>query len=77
MNKIQKQSIFVFILYSLLLIPLSSCGIYGKYKPVQDLDADLYGDIALSDTAACLANLDWHELFTDPCLQSLIDTALL
>lgn len=76
MNKIQKPTILVLILSSLLLIPLSGCGIYGKYKPVQDLDADLYGDIALSDTAACLANLDWHELFTDPCLQALIDTAL-
>lgn len=77
MNKIQKPTILVLILSSLLLIPLSGCGIYGKYKPVQDLDTTLYGDIALSDTAACLANLDWYELFTDSCLQSLIDTALL
>jgi len=77
MNKIQKPSILVILLCSLLLTQLSSCGIYGKYHPVQDLDSTLYGDIALSNTAACLANLDWHQLFTDPCLQALIDTALL
>ena len=76
MNKIQKPSILVILLCSLFLTRLTGCGIYSKYQPVQDLDSTLYGDLPLSDTAACLANLDWRELFTDPCLQSLIDTAL-
>lgn len=76
MNNIRKQSIFVFILYSLLLIPLSSCGIYGKYHPVQDIDSTLYGDLSLSDTAQSLSNLSWDALFTDPLLQDLIRQAL-
>ena len=55
---------------------LSSCGIYGKYKPVQDIDSTLYGDLALSDTTQSLGNLSWDALFTDPLLQDLIRQAL-
>ncbi len=55
---------------------LPSCGIYGKYKPVENVDSTLYGDIALSDTASSLARLEWEQLFTDPLLQDLIRQAL-
>lgn len=55
---------------------LSSCAALGKYKPVEQVPDALYGEAVLSDTSANLACLDWKEVFTDPCLQTLIDTAL-
>lgn len=55
----------------------SSCGIYSKYEPVQEVQQDLYGEeVALSDTASVFAGQSWRELFRDPSLQVLIDSAL-
>ena len=76
MKQFQKKNILVFALCSLLLISLSNCGIYGKYKPVTDVDSTLYGDLVLADTTHNLANLTWEQLFTDPLLQDLIRQAL-
>ena len=76
MKQFQKKNILVFALCSLLLIPLSNCGIYGKYNPVTDVDSTLYGDLVLADTTHNLANLTWEQLFTDPLLQDLIRQAL-
>ncbi|MBP3575843.1 MAG: TolC family protein, partial [Paludibacteraceae bacterium] len=59
-----------------LCLALASCGIYGKYHPTTSVADDLYGDIALGDTAQQLGNLSWRELFTDAHLQTLIDSAL-
>ncbi len=75
-----KQSI-KHILYTLVAVALwattlPSCGIYGKYKPVESVDSTIYGDLALSDTASSLGNLQWEQLFTDPLLQDLIRQAL-
>lgn len=61
---------------AMLTLSLSSCGIYGKYKPVTTLDSSLYGDTLQHDTSAVMANLSWREVFTDTLLQDLIDTAL-
>ena len=55
---------------------LSSCGIYNRYKPVETVPADLYGDnVALTDTAN-FGNTHWREVFTDPYLQTLIEQGL-
>lgn len=66
-----------------LLLPavlLSSCGIYSKYKPVEEVPQDLYGladsrEPAGTDTVG-LGNLSWRNMFTDPLLQNLIETGL-
>ena len=76
MNQIHKRNILFFVLCPLFFVSLSSCGIYGKYHPVQDIDSTLYGDLPLSDTAQNLGNLSWDALFTDPLLQDLIRQAL-
>ena len=58
---------------------LSSCGIYSKYKPATEVPEGLYGatDTLVSATGtANLGNLSWREVFTDPHLQMLIDSAL-
>ena len=54
-----------------------SCGIYTKYKPATEVPENLYG--AAADTIPedslnlGLGGMDWHELFTDPQLQALIE----
>ena len=61
---------------------LSSCGIYTKYHRPDVNTTGLYRDnvnnadtLAASDTTT-LGSTPWREVFTDPKLQALIDTAL-
>ncbi len=61
---------------------LSSCGIYTKYERPEVNTKGLVRDVtsttdtlAVSDTTS-FGNLPWKSVFTDPQLQSLIDTAL-
>jgi len=55
---------------------MTSCGLYSKYKPVETVDDKVYGDAQLGDTAGVFSKTDWRQVFTDPQLQALIDTAL-
>lgn len=59
---------------------LSSCGVYKSYTRPADITTDgLYREdsgFAAADTANNLANLHWRELFTDPLLQTHIETGL-
>ncbi len=66
------------ISYIILAVVMSSCGIYGKYtRPEHITGENLYGtDISENVDSATLASLSYKELFTDPQLQALIDTAL-
>ena len=83
---------------SMLLVLLTvsftfcSCGIYGKYKPIETgrcgllaapsdtLAGNLYSGIFSGDSTNGAAwrphLLEWDSLFTDPYLRALIDTAL-
>ena len=64
------------ILLATAAVLLSSCGIYSKYKPAITVPDNLYGEeVAAGDTAS-FGNMDWHELFTDPYLQQLIELGL-
>ena len=62
-----------------LILSLSSCGIYSKYKrpsqAVAGVDS-LYRPEIRPDTTHSLATLRWEELFTDTCLQRLIRQGL-
>lgn len=63
---------------SALMLPLwmSSCGIYTSYKQPEVNTEGLFRDtVAVIDTAS-LGNVEWREIFTDPCLQNLIEAAL-
>lgn len=54
---------------------LCGCSVYKKYEqPSVDIP-QRYRDVENADTTT-LASLSWRELFTDPALQALIDTAL-
>lgn len=65
------------ILMSAAALILSSCGIYKKYQPATSVPEGLYGS-ELSEAAdtASFGNLSWREVFTDPYLRTLIDSAL-
>ena len=66
----------------LLLLSLSSCGLYNKYERPDVNTSGLVRDpVSLTDTLAVsdttsFGNLPWRELFTDPQLQSLIQQGL-
>lgn len=66
------------ILFAAATFALTSCGIYTSYKPAQEVPDNLYGEtvpVSEEDTAS-LGSVDWHELFTDPYLQALIEKGL-
>ena len=71
------------IIISSAVFLLSSCGLYDKYERPSDVNATgLIRDVQ-SDADTLLLNSDpnfgqlpWREVFTDPQLQSLIETAL-
>lgn len=63
------------IILSLAACLMAGCGIYKPYsRPEVETDG-LYRDIPAEDTVT-LASLSWRELFTDPQLQTLIETGL-
>lgn len=61
---------------------LSSCGIYKKYQRPDVLTSGLYRDTATltgylsANDTTTLGSTPWRQVFTDPCLQQLIDSAL-
>lgn len=77
------------LLLAAFAFTMSGCGIYSKYKPVTEVPDGLYGDtdgsadsgnredIANAGDTANFGNLSWREVFTDPYLQTLIDSALM
>ena len=77
-NRIYKGGV-----WAIACLLLTSCGLYNKYERPEDLNTkglirDLTSD---TDTLALnsddnFGNLPWREVFTDPQLQSLIETAL-
>lgn len=65
------------VIIVLAAVSLSSCGIYNKYQRPADITADgLYGQEVCTDDTASIASLSWREVFADPRLQQLIDSAL-
>ena len=64
------------IISTLILAVLSGCSVYRKYPRTAEVDRNLYGKEHSSEDSTSIATLSWKELFTDTCLQRLIDTAL-
>ena len=70
------------LLISSAVLLLSSCGLYNKYERpdvntsglVRDIISD--GDTLQVNTDENFGDLPWRQVFTDPQLQSLIETAL-
>lgn len=68
------------IVMSATALVMSGCGIYSKYKPASEAPEGLYGEEYTATAGATdttnFGNLSWREVFTDPYLQRLIDSAL-
>ena len=65
------------IILSAVLLAVSSCGIYNKYKAAEEVPEGLYGEeVAVTEDTTNFGDLSWREVFTDPYLQQLIDSAL-
>ena len=69
----------------LLLLCLSSCGVYNKYERpgnvvtsglIRDADSDLDTLAVAQQDTASFGNLPWRAVFTDPQLQALIEQGL-
>lgn len=68
-----KRTLFIIIATALL----ASCGIYKKYERPESVVCDsIFGAEHQTSDTASIASLGWKELFTDPHLQTLIDSAL-
>ena len=70
------------ILFASVSLLMTSCGLYTKYERPEVNAKGLVRDVvsntdtlAVSDTAS-FGNLPWRSVFTDPKLQSLIETGL-
>lgn len=74
-----KKSLYIIMSCTLLL---SSCGIYKKYERPEVNTKGLYRDTLsdqdtlVSNDSTTLGSTPWREVFTDPKLQTLIDSAL-
>lgn len=54
----------------------TSCGTYSRYHRPDLSMEDLYRNLPADVDTTTLASLSWREMFTDPKLQSLIETGL-
>ncbi len=74
MNKITRY----ITLSALVATAFTSCGLYSSYERnenIEELD-ELYSYIEATNQEESIASLSWRELFTDPHLQSLIESGL-
>lgn len=65
------------IILAAVMLCTAGCSTYRQYSRPDDIRTDnLFGrDVPESDTAS-IASVPWREFFTDPALQTLIDTGL-
>lgn len=69
-------------IYMSAALLLSSCGLYNKYeRPDVDVTGIVRDPVSLTDTLAVtdttsFGNMPWRSVFTDPQLQTLIETGL-
>jgi len=64
----------ILILAGMLFLP--SCSLYKKYESNATVDDKSMGDIVDSQDTTSIGDINWRDIFTDPLLQQLIDTAL-
>lgn len=64
----------VLIILSLLI--LTGCGTYSRYTRPEVSTDGLYRELSVANDTSTIASLPWREMFTDTCLQSLIEKGL-
>lgn len=79
-----KHPVVGLLTLALVAMSLQSCGIYNKYQSKTGAPDNLFGPTTINDSLLTLqtskgtnvATISWREVFTDPLLQDLIDSAL-
>lgn len=64
------------VLIILSLLTLTGCGTYSRYTRPELSADDLFRDLPAVNDTTTIASLPWREMFTDTCLQSLIEKGL-
>ena len=62
------------VLVGLLLLP--GCNLYKKYESNVTVPENVMGNVADSQDTLSIGDMSWRDVFKDPNLQSLIETAL-
>ena len=62
------------IFVGLLLLP--GCNLYKKYESNVAVQDNILGDVMNPQDTLSIGDLSWRDVFKDPNLQSLIETAL-
>lgn len=68
----------VFIIAAIGIL-FTGCHIYKKYESTENVPDNLFGKnsaVTEADTSKSIADLSWQEIFNDPYLKRLIDSAL-
>ncbi len=71
MKKVMKKIILI-----LAAVALTGCGIYKPYNRPEVKTDGLYGAGVETADSTTLGDVAWQEIFTDPCLQRLIEKGL-
>lgn len=64
----------ILILVGMLLLP--SCSLYKKYESDATVQDNIMGDVVDAQDSLSIGDINWRDIFTDPLLQNLIDSAL-
>ena len=64
------------VLIILSLLTLTGCGTYSRYTRPEVSTDGLFRDLPTANDTTTIASLPWSEMFTDTCLQSLIEKGL-
>ena len=66
---------YIILLFAGLLL-LPGCNLYKKYESDAAVRENIMGDIVDTQDTLSIGDLSWREVFKDPILQRLIDTAM-
>lgn len=64
----------IMILVGMLLLP--GCSLYKAYESDNTVQDNIMGDVVDPQDTTSIGNINWRDIFKDPMLQQLIDTAL-
>ena len=66
---------YIILLFAGLLL-LSGCNLYKKYESKATVQDNIMGDVVNPQDTTSMGDLNWRDVFKDPLLQQLIETAL-
>jgi len=65
---------YIILLFAGLLL-LPGCNLYKKYESEATVRENIMGDVVDAQDTLSMGNLNWRDVFKDPLLQQLIETA--